>query len=115
MNHFSYPLTIVQVNIFEEPQNIFSQPEPQTQPAPPPPPPPVFLITECPSGVKLIAFEYENKESRESKNHTKRLNWSSFKEALYRNLGMSQQPYICLNVPGGRIWDCDVIQFKSPK
>ena len=29
MNHFSYPLTIVQVNIFEEPQNIFSQPKSQ--------------------------------------------------------------------------------------
>ena len=26
MNHFSYPLIIVQINIFEEPQNIFSQP-----------------------------------------------------------------------------------------
>ena len=30
MNHFSYPLTIAQVNIFEEPQNIFSQPKSQT-------------------------------------------------------------------------------------
>ena len=26
MNHFSYPLIIVQINTFEEPQNIFSQP-----------------------------------------------------------------------------------------
>ena len=43
---------------------------------------------------KLIAFEYENKESRESNNHTKRLNWSSFKEAPYRNLYTSQQPYV---------------------
>ena len=37
MNHFSYPVTIVQINIFEEPlpnQN----PRPQTvEPAPPPP------------------------------------------------------------------------------
>ena len=31
------------------------------------------------SAWKLIAFEYENKESRESNNHTKRSNWSSFK------------------------------------
>ena len=30
MNHFSYPLTIVQIYIFEEPQNIFSQPKSQT-------------------------------------------------------------------------------------
>ena len=30
MNHFSYPLTIFQIYIFEEPQNIFSQPESQT-------------------------------------------------------------------------------------
>ena len=44
------------------------------------------------SAWKLIAFEYENNESRESNNHTKRLNWSFFKEAPYRNLGMSQQP-----------------------
>ena len=44
------------------------------------------------SAWKLIAFEYENNESRESNNHTKRLNWSSFKEAAYRNLDMSQQP-----------------------
>ena len=37
--------------------------------------------------AKLSAFEYENKES-----HTKRLNWSSFKEAPYRNPDTSQQP-----------------------
>ena len=30
MNHFSYPVTIVQINIFDEPQNIFSQPKSQT-------------------------------------------------------------------------------------
>ena len=38
MNHFSYPLTIVLINIFEEPQNIFSNQtlRPQTiEPAPP--------------------------------------------------------------------------------
>ena len=29
--------------------------------------------------AELSAFEYESKESRESNNHTKRLNWSSFK------------------------------------
>ena len=44
---FSYPLTIVQINIFEEPQNIFSQSKSQ--------PPnyrasrPVLLTIECPS------------------------------------------------------------------
>ena len=31
-------------------------------------------------------------KSRERNNHTKRLNWLSFKEAPYRNLDMSQQP-----------------------
>ena len=30
INHFRYPQTIVQINIFEEPQNIFSQPNSQT-------------------------------------------------------------------------------------
>ena len=44
------------------------------------------------STCKIKCFEYENKESRESNNHTKRLNWSSFKEAPYRNLDVSQQP-----------------------
>ena len=44
------------------------------------------------SAWKLIAFEYENNENRESNNHTKRLNWPSFKEAPYRILDMSQQP-----------------------
>ena len=34
------------------------------------------------SACKLSAFEYENKESRESNNHTKRLNWSSLKRHL---------------------------------
>ena len=35
MNHFSYPLTIVQINIFEEPQNIFPNQSPMTiEPAP---------------------------------------------------------------------------------
>ena len=48
MNHFSYPLTIVQINIFEEPQNIFSQPKPQTiEPAPLP----IFLTVMCPPGT----------------------------------------------------------------
>ena len=46
VSHFSYPLTIVQINIFEEPHNIFSQPKSQT-------PnyraiPSVFLTIECP-------------------------------------------------------------------
>ena len=30
MNHFSYSQIVVQINIFEEPQNIFSQPKSQT-------------------------------------------------------------------------------------
>ena len=50
MNHFSYPLTIVQISIFEEPQNIFSNQNlrPQTiEPAPP-----LFLTVECPPWEK---------------------------------------------------------------
>ena len=37
MNHFSYPLTFVQINIFEEPQNIFSTkiPDPKLSSQPP--------------------------------------------------------------------------------
>ena len=63
MNYFSYPLTIVQTNIFEEPQNIFSQPKSQT-------PnyrasPPVFLTIECPPGrilkIMEIPLPYEDK------------------------------------------------------
>ena len=55
MNHFSYPITTVQINIFEEPQNIFSQPKSQT--------PnyranlPVFLTTECPLGLLHNKFK----------------------------------------------------------
>ena len=54
MNHFSYPLTFVQINIFEEPQNIFSTkiPDPKLSSQPP-----VFLTTECPPGDgKFIWF-----------------------------------------------------------
>ena len=51
------------------------------------------LISALQARAELNAFEYENKESRESNNnHTKRLNWSSFEEAPYRNHDMSQQP-----------------------
>ena len=50
------------------------------------------LIGELQARPKLSAFEYENKKSLESNNHTKRLNWSSFKESPYRNHDMSQQP-----------------------
>ena len=50
------------------------------------------LIGSLQARAKLSAFEYENKESRESNNHTKRSNWSSFKEAPDRNPDMSQQP-----------------------
>ena len=42
--------------------------------------------------AKLSAFEYENKQSRESNNHTERQNWLSFEETPYRNPDMSQQP-----------------------
>ena len=38
MNHFSYPLTIVQINIFEELQNIFPNQNPRPQTIEPPPP-----------------------------------------------------------------------------
>ena len=49
MNHFSYPLTFVQINIFEEPQNIFSTkiPNPKLSSQPP-----VFLTIECPLGME---------------------------------------------------------------
>ena len=50
MNHFSYPLTVVQINIFEEPQNIFSQPKSQT-PSYRASPPPRILTIESPLGI----------------------------------------------------------------
>ena len=50
------------------------------------------LIGQLQARAKLSAFKYENKVSIESNNCTKRLNWSSFKEAPYRNPDMSQQP-----------------------
>ena len=39
-----------------------------------------------------MLFEYENKERKESNNHTERSNWLSFKEAPHRNPDVSQQP-----------------------
>ena len=42
--------------------------------------------------ANLSAFEHKNKEGRENGNHTKRLSWSSFREAPYRNHDMSEQP-----------------------
>ena len=42
MNHFGYLLTIVQINIFEEPQNVFSQPKSQTPNYRATPPPRIF-------------------------------------------------------------------------
>ena len=50
MNHFSYPLTFVQINIFEEPQNIFSTkiPDPKLSSQPP-----VFFTIECPLGMEI--------------------------------------------------------------
>ena len=58
MNHFSYPLTFVQINIFEEPQNIFSTkiPDPKLSSQPL-----VFLTIECPPGDgKFIWFLHYN-------------------------------------------------------
>ena len=58
MNHFSYPLTFVQINIFEEPQNIFSTkiPDPKLSSQPP-----VFFTVECPPGDgKFIWFLHYN-------------------------------------------------------
>ena len=55
MNHFSYPLTIVQINIFEEPQNIFfpiviPDPKLSNQPSrifnPRVPPPPSLCLSQ---------------------------------------------------------------------
>ena len=42
------------------------------------------------SKCKIKCFEYENRESRESSNHTKRLNWSSFKDASLQKSNMCQ-------------------------
>ena len=42
MNHYSHPLTVVQINIFEEPQNIFPQPKSQTPNYQASPPPSIF-------------------------------------------------------------------------
>ena len=50
------------------------------------------LTGQLQARAKLSAYEYEYKESRESNNHTKRLNWLSFKEAPYRNPDTSPQP-----------------------
>ena len=49
MNHFSYPLTFIQINIFEEPQNIFSTqiPDPKLSSQPP-----IFFTIECPLGME---------------------------------------------------------------
>ena len=50
MNHFSYPLTIVLINIFEGPQNIFSQPKSNT-PNYRASPPPIFNYRMPPWGL----------------------------------------------------------------
>ena len=59
----------------------------------------ICLIFASASELALIGFiasackiKYENKKSRESKNHTERSNWSFLKEARYRNPNKSQQP-----------------------
>ena len=43
------------------------------------------VIGELQAREKFSASEYQNKASTEINNDTKRLNWSSFKEAPYRN------------------------------
>ena len=43
------------------------------------------LIDYLEAQAKLSAFEYENKESRESSNRSKRPSWSYFKYAPYRH------------------------------
>ena len=57
MNHFSYPLAIAQINIFEEPQNIFFRPKSQTPNYRASPPPPEFLIIECLPGLTYNEVE----------------------------------------------------------
>ena len=58
MNHFSYPLTFVQINIFEEPQNIFSTkiPDPKLSSQPPR----IFNYRVPPWGWKIIWFLHYN-------------------------------------------------------
>ena len=56
MNHFSYPLTIVQINIFgRTPKYLFPTkiPDPKlsSQPPPPPPPPPPIFSHRVPPGA----------------------------------------------------------------
>ena len=59
MNYFSYPLTIVQIYIFEEPQNIFSQPKSQT-PNYRAASPPFLLTTEyLPGFIDICATVYD--------------------------------------------------------
>ena len=58
MNHFSYPLTIVQINILEEPQNICSQPKSQT-PKYRASPLAVFLTTESPINLNIKMAQCE--------------------------------------------------------
>ena len=74
MNRFRYPLTIVQINIFEEPQNIFSNqnPRPQTiEPAPcifnyRVPPPGVEKAKLMTVTTSSLAFTPEMKTSSDS-------------------------------------------------
>ena len=56
MNHFSYPLTIVQINILKNPKISFPNrnPRPQTiEPAPPP----VSLTIDCPPPLGLYLYQ----------------------------------------------------------
>ena len=52
MNHFSYPRTILQINIFEEPQNIFPIQNPRPQNIEPLPPTPRIFNYRVPPGLR---------------------------------------------------------------
>ena len=61
MNHFSYPLTIVQINIFVEPQNIFPNQNPRPQTIEQAPPPRIFNY-RVPPWVSKADKHYPDRE-----------------------------------------------------
>ena len=64
LNHFSYPLTIVQISCFEEPQNIFFQPKSQTLNYwASPPPPRIFNYRIALLGIFVSSFWLFNHRS----------------------------------------------------
>ena len=71
MNHFSYHLTIVQINIFEEPQSIFSQPKFPDPKLSSQPPPPYFNYRVVPLGVIKVATN--NINTMDKQNFCKRV------------------------------------------